>query len=78
MKRGFIITRIRKDNESEYNIKVVLGWLLDKQNEYKLKYLDMAYPSLDQIQLLLRGSTHNTVLFTMDFVNKFGTHYTIR
>lgn len=78
MKRGFIITRVRRDNESEYNIKAVLGWLLDKQNEYKLKYLDMAYPSLDQIQLLLRGNTHNTVLFTMDFVNKFGTHYTIR
>lgn len=78
MKRGFIITRVRKDDELKYNIKAVLGWLLNKQNEYKLKYLDMAYPSLDQIQLLLRGNTHNTVLFTIDFVNKFGTCYTIR
>lgn len=78
MKRGFIITRVRKDNELEYNIKAVLGWLLDKQNEYKLKYLDVAYPSFDQIQLLLRGSTRNTVLFTIDFVNKFGTYYTIQ
>lgn len=78
MKRGFIITRVTRGNELEYNIKAVLGWLLDKQNEYKLKYLNMAYPSTDQIQLLLRGSTHNTVLFTIDFVNKFGTCYTIR
>lgn len=78
MKRAFIITRVRKDNESEYSVKAVLNWLLDKQNEYKLKYLDMAYPSTDQIQLLLRGSTRSTVLFTMDFVNKFGTYYTIR
>lgn len=78
MKRGFIITRVRKDNELEYNIKAVLGWLLDKQNEYKLKYLDVAYPSLDQIQLLLRGSTRNTVLFAIDFMNKFGTYYTIQ
>ena len=78
MKRGFIITRVRKDNELKYNTKAVLGWLLDKQNEYKLKYLDVAYPSLDQIQLLLRGSTRNTVLFTMDFINKFSPHYTIQ
>lgn len=75
MKRAFIIRHIAVGDD---DTKSVLNWLLTKRDEYKLKYIDIANPSKGEIQILLRGKTHNIVLFVMDFVNKFSPRYTIQ